>query len=303
MVSDDIRHISISVKLEDARTSAEYLLRMVEPERKEIKIMRKLEFQERDSLLQLFKNPTSGVIHAALYKDISEMWKGDTVTDQNGLIFVENTFYYGGQSIDEEGLDFLMKQISMKKLPKSHIIPQDRRAISSFDELLNQGKYKNIVKKSERHLMDINMNSLNYKQLNRYIKELPEKYQIKPIDERLFKMAGDDSQLIDFIKLFKDYDDFCEDGLGYFVVKDNEIIGGVSSYARYKDGVEVQIAVNTEYRGQHLARSLGAQFILECDKRKLYPWWDCANPVSEHIAIKLGYVLKQITVIYKCVLL
>ena len=60
-----------------------------------------------------------------------------------------------------------------------------------------------------------------------------------------------------------------------------------------------KIAIHPAHRGKHLACSIGARFVLECQKRKLYPWWDCANPTSEHIAKRLGYFLKQENCTYK----
>ncbi len=172
-----------------------------------------------------------------------------------------------------------------------------------LDEYFNQQNFKYSIVKSERHLMDINMCNLKYGHLMNFVNTLPEKYYLKPIDEGLFYTArNSNNYLLDFIKLFESYTDFEKEGFGFFVFDGLEIIAGISSYARYKNGVEVQIAVKPEYRRQHLARLLGAKFLLECEKRDIYPWWDCANPASEHIAMELGYELKQITTIYKCML-
>lgn len=264
--------------------------------------MRQLEFNERKDLIELFENPTSAIILASLYTNIGEAWIDDKSTNRNGIIIVENTFYIGGQSIDEEFADFIMEQISRRKIPLCYIIPQKNDMITYFDKYFNHEKYKNLLIKSERHLMDINMNNIKHEYLINFINELPDKYQIKPIDEELFYTARGDKYLDNFVKLFNDHTDFDKEGFGFFILYGTDIIAGISSYARYKNGVEVQIAVKPEYRGQHLARSLGARFILECKRRDLYPWWDCANPTSEHIAIELGYVLKQVTTIYKCTL-
>jgi hypothetical protein len=261
--------------------------------------MRLLDFEERKELLELYKNPTSAIILAALYSHIGETWINDNSINKNGIIFVENTFYVGGQYIDNELQVLLMEQILKRKISLCYIIPQDNVIISSFDEFFNQVKYKNIVQKSERHLMEINMKNLNHDYLMNFVNDLPVKYQLKPIDLNLFYTARSDKFLNSFIKLFKDYIDFERNGFGFFILDDSQIIAGISSYARYENGVEVQIAVKPEYRGQYLARSLGAKFILECENRDLYPWWDSANPTSEHIAIELGYALKQSTIIYK----
>ncbi|ABX43587.1 GNAT family N-acetyltransferase [Lachnoclostridium phytofermentans] len=265
--------------------------------------MRKLEFTERKYLIELFNNPSSAIILASLYTNIGETWINDKLINKNGIIFVENTFYIGGHSIDKELIEFLFEQILRKEISLYYIIPQNNDMIAYFDEYFNQVKYKYSIIKSERHLMDIDMNNINHDKLMSFINDLPVKYQLKPINEELFYTAiSGDKYLNNFIKLFSNYKDFEKEGFGFFILDGSEIIAGISSFARYKEGVEVQIAVKPEYRGQHLARILGAEFILECKKRDLYPWWDCANPISEHIATEFGYVLKQITTIYKCML-
>lgn len=261
--------------------------------------MHKLEFSERKNLIELFRNPTSAIILAALYTDIGEAWISGQGRPYNGIIFVENTFYVGGELIEEKSFEFLMEQILSKGLPVCHVIPQGSRAVSCFDGFFNREEYKGIVTKSERHLMDIDMKHLNHETLRSFTAGLPEEYQLRDIDETLFTETKNNGDTYNYIKLFKSFEDFEQKGFGFFIMKNREIIGGISSYARYEKGVEVQIAVKEEYRGQHLARSLGAKFILECEQRDLYPWWDCANPVSEHIAGELGYVLKQVTPIYK----
>ncbi|BCN29070.1 GNAT family N-acetyltransferase [Anaeromicropila herbilytica] len=259
--------------------------------------MRKLELHERKELIQVFQNPTSAIILASLYKDIGEAWMDE---NHNRIILVENSFYIDGQLPDKELMDFVMKQVLRKELNLFYIIPQNIEMSTYCDKYYNQDNDQYSIIKSERHLMDIDMNKISQDTLMNFISDLPEQYQLKPITEELFYTARNtDKYLNNFISLFHDYDDFEKEGYGYFILDGSDIIAGISSYARYKDGVEVQIAVKPEYRGQHLARSLGATFILESKKRGLYPWWDCANPTSEHIAMELGYVLKQVNPIYK----
>jgi GNAT superfamily N-acetyltransferase len=262
--------------------------------------MRKLEFYERDTLAPYFPNPSSAIILSSLYTNIGETWISENDSDQAAIIFVGKTFYLGGHDISEEIADFLMEQILTKELSQGYIIPQDREMIPYLDEYFQELNDKYSIMKSERHLMDLDMSNLNHNCLMNYVKELPTNYQLKPITEELFYTARNgDQYLNNFIELFPNYIEFEKYGFGFFLLDGSEIIAGISSYARYHDGVEVQIAVHSQHRGQHLGRCLGAKFILECESRGLYPWWDCANPTSEHIAIQLGYVLKQVTPIYR----
>lgn len=261
--------------------------------------MYKLNQSQRNNVRSLFEAPTSSIILAALYSDIGEIWCDDILKPKVGIIFAENTIYISGKAINKETIDFLTEKISENGASKFTIIPQNSFMINYFSELFGQAKYKDIVIKSERHLMDIKLENINHEKLELYAKEILSHYEVKAIDEELYIKASNDKYASNFVRNFKDYNDFSKNGFGYFILDNSEIIAGISSCARYENGVEVQIAVSPKYRGNHIARSLGATFVLECKRRNLYPWWDCANSTSEHIATELGYVLKHITPIFK----
>lgn len=261
--------------------------------------MYKLKQSQKNNIKSLFEAPTSAIILAALYSDIGEIWCDDMLKPKVGIIFAENTIYISGEYIDKKAEEFLTEKILENGTSKFTIIPQNNFMLNYFSELFGQTEYKDIVLKSERHLMDIELENINDEKLEFYANEILSHYEIKAINEELFIKALNDKYASNFVRNFKDYNDFSKNGFGYFILHNSEIIAGISSCARYEDGVEVQIAVNPKYRGNHIARSLGATFLLECKRRNLYPWWDCANPTSEHIATELGYVLNQITTIFK----
>jgi len=261
--------------------------------------MYKLKQSQRNNIKNLLNAPTSAIILAASYGDIGEIWCDDMLKPTVGIILAQDTIYISGKAIDKETMDFLTEKISENRASKFTIIPQSSFMLNYFSELFGQAKYKNIVLKSERHLMDIKLENIDYEKLEFYTNEIPSHYEVKAINDELYIKVSNDKYASNFVRNFKDYNDFSKNGFGYFILYNSEIIGGISSYARYENGVEVQIAVSPKYRSNHLARSLGATFLLECKRRNLYPWWDCANPTSEHIATELGYVLKQITPIFK----
>lgn len=261
--------------------------------------MYKLNKAQRNNVKSLFEDPTSSIILAALYGDIGEIWCDDMLKPKVGIIFAESTIYISGEAIDKETMDFSTEKILENRASKFTIIPQNSFMLDYFSELFEQAKYKDIVSKSERHLMDIELENINHQKLELYVNEILSHYEVKAIDKELYLKASSDKYASNFVRNFKNYNDFSNNGFGYFILHNSEIIAGISSCARYENGVEVQIAVSPKYRGNHIARSLGATFVLECKRRSLYPWWDCANPTSEHIATELGYVLKQVTPIFK----
>lgn len=71
------------------------------------------------------------------------------------------------------------------------------------------------------------------------------------------------------------------------------------AYARYRDGIEIEIDTEPSHRQKGLASACGAGLILECLKRGLYPSWDAQNAVSAALAGKLGYHFSHTYRIYE----
>lgn len=72
-------------------------------------------------------------------------------------------------------------------------------------------------------------------------------------------------------------------------LKDDQPVSGASSYATYREGIEIEIDTREEYRRMGLAYACGAGLILECLERNIYPSWDAHNLESVALAEKLGY--------------
>ena len=88
---------------------------------------------------------------------------------------------------------------------------------------------------------------------------------------------------------FRDYEMYKKLGIGFAVLKGKSLVAGASSYARYREGIEIEIDTKEEFRRNGLAYACGAKLILECLDRGLYPSWDAQNPASAALAEKLGY--------------
>ena len=124
--------------------------------------------------------------------------------------------------------------------------------------------------------------------LKSLISSLPEGYRLQQINAELYEPILAQGWCRDFVSNFSP-ESFALLGLGFVVLKGKEIVAGASSYTRYRDGIEIEIATRKDQRQQGLAAICGAALILECLNRGLYPSWDAANPVSLHLAQKLGY--------------
>lgn len=238
--------------------------------------MIRVEKEERYKVFHLFEHTASAIVLAAFDggkegnpfgMDIGELWV-DEANHASAILQVNHMFYIGGNYMNHENMKFLMA-LREKTSGVCFLVPQHQGLIADLDEYFTAENIQ--VTKTERHLMHLNWDDVNVNRLIRFVSEIPSQYKLCNIDEKLFEQArnGQDAYLNNFIALYNDYDEFQKKGLGYFLLENETVIGGISAYARYDAGVEVQIAVNPANRGQHLARSLGAAFLLECKRRRL----------------------------------
>lgn len=118
---------------------------------------------------------------------------------------------------------------------------------------------------------------------------LPEGFSLAPLEGGLYRAAMENDWSRDFCANFADYADYSRRGIGVAVLKDGQMVGGASSYTVYDGGIEIEIGVRRDFRRRGLAQACGAQLILNCLMRGLYPSWDAAHKGSLQLAQKLGY--------------
>jgi RimJ/RimL family protein N-acetyltransferase len=114
------------------------------------------------------------------------------------------------------------------------------------------------------------------------------KDEIKCMDLEFTKRLWGKDHFIDL----SDYDsaeDFVQRGLGYYVEKSGEVIGGIFSSLVCSMGMEVSLFVLENYRRQGIATSLGCAFLKWCLENNMQAHWDAANLESCRLAEKLGY--------------
>ena len=117
---------------------------------------------------------------------------------------------------------------------------------------------------------------------------LPANYYLCPIDEEGYERLAEEAWSQDLQGDFSDFDHFqATGGFGFLLYSGEEIIAGVSTGLVYHGALE--IATKPAYQRQGLAKILGAQMILEAQKRSLFPLWDAHNEASKKVAESLGY--------------
>ncbi|MCI5650204.1 MAG: GNAT family N-acetyltransferase [Fusicatenibacter sp.] len=135
--------------------------------------------------------------------------------------------------------------------------------------------------------------------LQNMVKQLPDGYELKPIDADIYDKCLQNPMTVDFVSAFGSKEKYLEDGRGMVIMKDGEIVSGASSYTRYREGIEIEVDTAEPERRKHLATIVCASLILRCINEDLYPSWDAQNMNSVHLAEKLGYEFSHEYVAYE----
>lgn len=114
-------------------------------------------------------------------------------------------------------------------------------------------------------------------------------YEIKQIDEEIYKEVLCIDWAADGCCFFKSYEDFSENGLGYVVYNGNRLVCIASSYVAYRDRIGITIGTLDEHRRKGLAAACAARLILDCLDKGIEPEWEAANMASVALSEKLGY--------------
>ena len=127
--------------------------------------------------------------------------------------------------------------------------------------------------------------------LNDIVTHLEEGYNIVPIDNRIYNYLSEEEWSQGD---FESYQDFTlKGGFGFVILKNNELIAGISSGLVYHGAVEVEVATRPDEQGNGFAKKLGAAMILESLNRDMFPLWDAHNEASKKVAEFLGYELVE----------
>ncbi|HHK7830796.1 TPA: GNAT family N-acetyltransferase, partial [Streptococcus pneumoniae] len=130
--------------------------------------------------------------------------------------------------------------------------------------------------------------------LNNLVTHLEEGYNIVPIDNHIYNCFSTEEWSQDLQGDFESYQDFVlKGGFGFVILKNNELIAGISSGLVYRKAVEVEVATRPNEQGNGLAKKLGAAMILESLNRDMFPLWDAHNEASKKVAEFLGYKLSE----------
>lgn len=130
--------------------------------------------------------------------------------------------------------------------------------------------------------------------LNDLVSQLEKGCNIVPIDNRIYDCFSEEEWSQDLQGDFESYQDFTlKGGFGFVILKNKELIAGISSGLVYHGSVEVEVATRPNEQGNGFAKKLGAAMILESLNRDMFPLWDAHNEASKKVAEFLGYELVE----------
>ncbi len=174
------------------------------------------------------------------------------------------------------------------------LVPRDEAWAQCIERTLDKA-----VKPALRYAILKEENVFDIERLERYVKTLPEGYELEMINGEWYQKCLEEEWSADLVKQFESYELFSRYALGVVAVKGNEITAGASSYSAYDKGIEIEVDTKEEHRRKGLATACAAQLILKCLEKGLYPSWDAANLWSVALAEKLGYHRGESYMVYE----
>lgn len=173
------------------------------------------------------------------------------------------------------------------------LVPKDGAWAQRMEEVLGKS-----VEKALRYAICKEPGRFDRKTLHQFAQALEQPFSLRLFDRDLYDQAMAEPWSRDFCGLFQDFADFQRRGLGVGVVQEGRLVAGASSYSVYRGGIEIQIETREGYRRQGLATACGAELILLCLEKGLYPSWDAHDLRSVALAEKLGYRRREPYVVY-----
>ncbi len=141
---------------------------------------------------------------------------------------------------------------------------------------------------TDRPMRRFDGRSLNRESLRQCVKNIGADAEVRRLD------VADAAQLDAGIaphalQTYVDPEHFVAEGLGWGAFIGERLVSAATSYAMSTRQIEVAIATRAEHRGSGLASATAAALLIDAMDRGIEPCWNAANPVSQRMAIRLGF--------------
>ena len=242
------------------------------------------ELKDTSKVQSLFKGWEETLIYSCLQNVMGRVFVTDPDNPKSAMAFVGCFGFYAGEP-DRE---------LVENKPEGFVImtPQNEEWASLIEDCFPSSK--RVIRYAIKKNTQFDVEALKNK-----ISELPEGYELKPIDSDIYDLCLENPVTRDFVSAFESKEKYLELGRGIVILKDGNIVSGASSYTRYKTGIEIEVDTAESERRKQLATIVCAALIVQCLEEGLYPSWDAQNMNSVHLAEKLGYEFSHEYVAYE----
>ncbi len=251
--------------------------------------MEPIEKKDMYKIERLFDGWNETPIWSCLQGYMGDAWADDALNPTSAQIIVGDLCFFAGMP----NLDLA------KNIPTDFssefllMIPQTE----DWEVIIEQAHVPN-CEKIYRYAIKKELDVFNRVKLQTYIEKLPTEYELRMIDETLYKKAKTENWSKDLCSQFPSYQKYNDYGIGVMALYGNEPVSGASSYTVYDKGIEIEIDTKPDFRHKGLALACASKLILECLDKGVYPSWDAHDMRSVALAEKLGYHLDKGYVTY-----
>jgi GNAT superfamily N-acetyltransferase len=137
--------------------------------------------------------------------------------------------------------------------------------------------------------------------LDKIIAEHVSQFEAQKIDLLLATKINIDRHFNYHLQNFESPDDFINRGIGYAIIYQDSIIAVASSALVCEKGIEINIMVLPEFRGNSLSKLLAAHILKAVVSENKIPHWDAANEISLNLAKRLGYEFINAYPVYRVI--
>lgn len=239
-----------------------------------------IKLKDREKAKKLFKDWQETLIWSCLQNVMGNIYVDSVSNPQSAMAVLGDFCFFAGKA-EEDLVSYRFQNGSWNFMI---MVPQSKE----WAELIIK-KYGDKVKPVTRYAIKKEQNIFDKDYLRSVVHSLQSGYTLRMIDADLFALCRSSEWSKDLVSQFTDYDTYKKLGIGVAVLKEGTLVAGASSYARYREGIEIEIDTKEEFRRKGLAYACGAKLIMECLDRGLYPSWDAQNQESVALAEKLGY--------------
>lgn len=239
-----------------------------------------IKLEDTTKVEKLFGDWQETLIWSCLQKVMGDIYV-DNAADPKSAMAVLGDFSFFAGDAEEDLVCYKPENCSQDFMI---MVPQSEE----WAELIVKN-YGDRAKPVKRYAIKKEQNIFDKDTLRSAVNSLKPGYTLRMIDADLFALCRSSAWCQDLVSQFEDYETYKKLGIGVAVLKGEWLAAGASSYARYREGIEIEIDTKEEHRRNGLAYACGAKLILECLDRGLYPSWDAQNLASVALAEKLGY--------------